>query len=156
VDKAEGNRTLEQWLAQVEDALVQDRQRMTKQRRLVAETLWQHRHFNVEELHRAVRERDDAIGYATTYRTVKLLERVGLVHAGQFGDGTARFEVAVGDSDHHDHLICTRCGAIVEFELEAIEALQKQVAELHGYALTAHRLDMFGLCPICQKAGKRL
>lgn len=147
--------TVDQWLERVEQAIVQDRQRPTKQRRIVAEVLFSHRHFNVEELHRAVHDRDPSIGYATVYRTVKLLERVGLVHAGQFGDGTARYEVSDGDADHHDHLICTRCGLIVEFEIEAIEDLQRQVAKLHGFVLNSHRLDMFGLCPACQKLERR-
>ncbi len=142
--------SLEAWLSCVDEAIVRDRQRPTKQRRQIAQTLFHHRHLNVEELHRAVRESDPSIGYATVYRTVKLLERVGLVNAGQFGDGTARYEVAIGVEDHHDHLICTRCAKIVEFEDEAIEHLQKQVATLHGFTLKAHRMDLFGLCPSCQ------
>ncbi len=146
--------SLEAWLTRVDEEIVRDRQRPTKQRRLIAHILFEHRHLNVEELHRAVRTRDGSIGYATVYRTVKLLERVGLVHAGQFGDGTARYEVAIGDEDHHDHLICSRCARIVEFENEAVEALQRQIAASHGFTLTAHRMDLFGLCPDCQFKAK--
>lgn len=146
--------SLEAWLQRVDEAIVRDRQRPTKQRRMIAHILFDHRHLNVEELHRAVRARDESVGYATVYRTVKLLERVGLVHAGHFGDGTARYEVAIGDEDHHDHLICTRCAAIVEFENEEIERIQRSVAAAHGYTLTAHRMDLYGLCPNCRAGAK--
>lgn len=146
--------SLQTWLDRVDEAIVRDRQRPTKQRRLIAHILYDHRHLNVEELHRAVRSRDESVGPATVYRTVKLLEKVGLVNVGHFGDGTARYEVAIGDEDHHDHLICTRCGRIVEFENDDIEALQRQVAVGHGYILTAHRMDLFGICGDCQQKGK--
>jgi Fur family ferric uptake transcriptional regulator len=150
VSTAHGELTLQAWQDRVDEALIRDRQRPTKQRRVIAEALFHHRHFNVDELHRAVRNEDASVGYATVYRTVKLLERVGLVTASQFGDGTARYEIAAGDDDHHDHLICTRCGTIIEFEMAAIEDLQREVAHAHGFRLTAHRLDLFGLCARCQ------
>lgn len=146
--------SLQAWLERVDEALKRDRQRPTKQRQLIAHVLFEHRHCNVEELHRTVRTRDDSVGYATVYRTVKLLERVGLVNAQHFGDSTARYEVAIGDEDHHDHLICTRCARIVEFENHEIESLQRQIAAGHGFTLTAHRMDLFGLCPDCQFKAK--
>lgn len=142
--------SLQVWLDKVDEAIVRDRQRPTRQRRMIAHILFDHRHLNVEELHQQVRARDESVGYATVYRTVKLLERVGLVNVGHFGDGTARYEVAIGDDDHHDHLICTRCNRIVEFENEAIEEQQRQIAAAHGFVLTGHRMDLFGLCPVCQ------
>ncbi len=142
--------SLQVWLDKVDEAIVRDRQRPTRQRRMIAHILFDHRHLNVEELHQQVRARDESVGYATVYRTVKLLERVGLVNVGHFGDGTARYEVAIGDDDHHDHLICTRCNRIVEFENEAIEEQQRQIAAAHGFVLTGHRMDLFGLCPACQ------
>jgi len=142
---------LDAWLAGVDAALARDRQRPTRQRRLVARVLFEQRHANVEELHRSVRERDASVGYATVYRTMKLLERAGLVHTGHFGDGTARYEIAHGD-DHHDHLICTRCAAIVEFENEAVEVLQREIAHAHGYTLTGHRMDLYGLCGGCLRS----
>ncbi|MBM4345273.1 MAG: transcriptional repressor [Deltaproteobacteria bacterium] len=143
--------SLHVWLEKVDEAIVRDRQRPTRQRRMIAHILYDHRHLNVEELHQQVRACDESVGYATVYRTVKLLERVGLVNVGHFGDGTARYEVAVGDEDHHDHLICTRCNRIVEFENEAIEATQRQIAAAHGFVLTGHRMDLFGVCPACQQ-----
>lgn len=140
----------EDWRDRFIARITHDHQRSTPQRLKVAEMLFHHRHLNVDELHRLVREKDPTIGYATVYRTLKLLERYGLVNCSNFGDGTARYEVNEGSEDHHDHLICTDCGDIVEFENDAIEALQKEVAVALGFQLTSHRMDLFGVCPACQ------
>jgi Fur family ferric uptake transcriptional regulator len=131
------------------DRISRDNQRMTPQRLQIAETLYHHGHLNVDELHRRVRDIDPTVGYATVYRTLKLLERYRLVEVSHFADGTARYEVHVGGDEHHDHMICTRCGKIVEFENGAIETLQDEIARAHGFKLTHHRMDLFGLCPSC-------
>ena len=140
----------EAWRDLFIERISRDHQRMTPQRLQIAQTLYHHGHLNVDELHRRVRAIDATVGYATVYRTLKLLERYGLVEVSHFADGTARYEVHVDSEDHHDHMICTRCGAIVEFENAAIEALQVEIARAHGFALTHHRMDLFGLCPKCQ------
>lgn len=157
---AEPTPTLAEWLDRVDAAIAADNQRPTRQRRLIAQTLFQqslqaHRHLNVDELHRQVRASDNTVGYATVYRTVKLLERVGMLTASRFSDGTARYEVALADEDHHDHLICTRCGKIVEFENHEIERLQEETARRLGFTLESHRMDLYGLCEPCQQQPKR-
>lgn len=105
-------------------------------------------HVGVEELLQRVKRQDPAIGYATVYRTLKLLVQGGLAAVRNFGDGFARFEPR--DHDHHDHMICEKCGAIVEFHNEAIEQLQDQVAREHGFVLRRHRHELYGLCENCQ------
>jgi len=140
----------ELWRDKFIERISRDHQRTTPQRLLVAETLFHHRHLNVDELHRQVRLIDPTLGYATVYRTLKLLERYGFVNCSNFGDGTARYEVNIGSQEHHDHMICTDCGKIVEFENDRIERLQEEVAKSHGFRLTSHRMDLFGLCPECQ------
>ncbi|MEQ1834767.1 MAG: transcriptional repressor, partial [Candidatus Eisenbacteria bacterium] len=77
-------------------------------------------HISIEELLAKVRRRHPKVGYATVYRTLKLLVDAGLASERQFGDGQARYEVA---GDHHDHLICAKCGLILEFEDDEIERL---------------------------------
>ncbi|MSP92766.1 MAG: transcriptional repressor [Myxococcales bacterium] len=143
------------WRDRVVDRLQRDHQRATPQRMRIVETLWHHGHLNVDELHREVRKADASVGYATVYRTLKLLERCGLVNCSNFGDGTARYEVHSGAAEHHDHMICTDCGTIVEFENDAIELLQEEVARSHGYVLKSHRMDLFGICPACQALAPR-
>lgn len=125
----------------------------TRQRDLIADTfLAQDGHLNVDELLERVRVLDPKISAATVYRTMKLLTDCGLAHARQFGDGQTRYEAAIG-RDHHDHLICTRCSAIIEFEDERIEKLQEEVANAHGFLVTHHKLELYGLCADCQAAG---
>jgi len=105
-------------------------------------------HLSTDELLDRVREGNKKIGYATVYRTLKLLVQSGLAHARDFGDGQTSYEVV---SDHHDHLICEKCGLVLEFEDEEIERLQEKVAlRLGGFAIVKHRLELFGLCPKAQ------
>ena len=98
-----------------------------------------------------VRQDDPRVSVATVYRTMKLLGESGLAHARNFGDGQTRYEPAIG-RDHHDHLICTRCGTIIEFENDQIERMQDAVARRHGFKVTSHKMELYGLCKACQKA----
>ncbi len=125
----------------------------TRQRSLIIDTFFAvGGHLSVEELWNKVREQDAKVSVATVYRTMKLLSECGLAHARNFGDGQTRYETAAG-RDHHDHLVCTRCGTIIEFENERIEALQDAVARRHGFKVTSHKMELYGLCPDCQRGG---
>lgn len=108
-------------------------------------------HLSAEEVWARVRTRDPRVSVATVYRTMKLLSESGLAHARNFGDGQTRYELSLG-KDHHDHLICTRCGTIVEFENDRIEQLQDAVARRHGWRVTSHKMELYGLCRACQRA----
>lgn len=124
--------------------------RSTEQRRVIVDTFaGAQSHLTIEELLALVKRRDPRIGYATVYRTLKMLSESGIANELHFGDGFARYELREALS-HHDHLICTNCGAIVEFEEPGIEQLQEQVAERHGFVVTSHRHELYGLCPSCQ------
>jgi Fur family ferric uptake transcriptional regulator len=126
--------------------------RITGPRMRVAEVFFSMKgHPGVEELATEVRARHKGIGAATVYRTVKLLCESGLVASRQFGDGFSRYEADAPEA-HHDHLICTACGRIVEFEDEGIEALQARITKRHGFRMERHRLEIYGLCPGCQEA----
>jgi Fur family ferric uptake transcriptional regulator len=118
----------------------------TQQRELIVDHFLRTRdHVSIDELLGRVRKRNKKVGYATVYRTLKLLVESGLAHQRQFGDGQARYEVT---GDHHDHLICTKCGLILEFEDDEIERLQERVAErLGGFQVTRHRHELYALCP---------
>lgn len=121
----------------------------TQQRELIVDQFLRSKdHISVDELLARVRKRNRKVGYATVYRTLKLLVDSGLAIQRQFGDGHARYEV---DGDHHDHLICTRCGLILEFEDDAIEDLQEKIADrLGGFKVMRHRHELYGLCPKAQ------
>jgi Fur family ferric uptake transcriptional regulator len=110
-------------------------------------------HVSVEELYNEVRKVSPRVGYATVYRTVKLLRECGLAAERHFYDGEARFENAEQEH-HHDHLICERCGRIVEFTNDRIEELQETVAAKLGFVISRHKMELYGLCAAC-RAGTR-
>ena len=140
----------EQWSNRIAEHLTKKNQRMTPQRCLIAKVLFDsNAHLNADELHQRVRIVDSTVGHATVYRTLKLFEEYHLVHSHKFGDGTVRYEVSVGGDEHHDHLVCNDCGQIIEFENEQIEALQDEVGRAHGFALTHHKMELYGTCPAC-------
>jgi Fur family ferric uptake transcriptional regulator len=111
------------------------------------------RHLSAEELYLLVKKSDRRIGYATVYRTLKLLAGAGMADERRFEDGITRYEYTVTKA-HHDHLICTRCGMIIEFENEQIEQLQQAVARKNGFLVHNHRLELYGLCADCQSKKK--
>ncbi|HEY6100790.1 MAG TPA: transcriptional repressor [Anaeromyxobacter sp.] len=128
--------------------------RRSRTRDAVVETFLATReHASVEELTARVRARDPAVGQATVYRTLKLLQECGVAAARQFGDGVTRYEPVL-ERGHHDHLVCTRCGKIVEFENPDIEKLQLDVARTHGFSTERHRMELYGRCPGCRRAGR--
>lgn len=126
----------------------------TSQRDDIARVFFQaKRHISVDELYREVKKVNPRIGYATVYRTMKLLTECGLASESHFLNGEARYESTEGH--HHDHLICTQCGTIVEFEEERIERLQAEVAQKAGFLFTGHRMELYGVCASCQRLQSR-
>lgn len=110
-------------------------------------------HVPVETIVTKVRERDPRVSVATVYRTMKLLSLCGLAVARQFGDGQTRYEPTTHQHpDAHDHLICTHCGAIEEFESDRISELQTRVARRHGFEVERRRLELYGRCSQCRAA----
>jgi len=105
-------------------------------------------HLSTEELYLKLKESMPGIGFATVYRTLKLFAESGIAREIQFGDGQTRYE-HLHAGEHHDHLVCTRCGAIMEFENETIEKLQAEVARNHGFTIVNHKLELYGICAKC-------
>ena len=127
--------------------------RWTAQRRVIARVALQtHDHFTADELLDMCKEVDRHVSRATVYRTLSMLEAAQFVEALETPEGTRRFEHVIGH-EHHDHMICTRCGKIIEFRNEEIERLQRQVAEEVGFVMTSHSLKLFGICKSCIDAG---
>ena len=125
--------------------------RSTEQRRLIIDTFFDvHEHITIDSLLKLVRAVDARVGYATVYRTMKLLSESGVVQEHKFGDGFTRYELSDEDA-HHDHLVCLECGKIIEFEEPQIEALQEKIAKRYGFLVRAHKHEMYGLCTDCQK-----
>jgi Fur family ferric uptake transcriptional regulator len=130
--------------------------RSTGQRRLIIDMLFNaHEHVTIDGLLEQVRVVDPRIGYATVYRTLKLLTESGVAQEHHFGDGHTRYELSDSDA-HHDHLICVECGTITEFEEPAVEELQDRIAKRYGFEIREHKHELYGVCADClKKAGKR-
>jgi Fur family ferric uptake transcriptional regulator len=148
MDRAAADR--EHFRALLQAYMVKKGLRSTDQRKLIVETFFDSdNHVSIEELLARVRTRDPRVGYATVYRTLKLLSECGVANERRFGDGLTRYELA-DDTAHHDHLICVDCGDIVEFEEPKIEELQEAVAAQYGFALRSHKHELYGTCSRCR------
>jgi Fur family transcriptional regulator, ferric uptake regulator len=120
--------------------------RTTEQRRLIVATFFDTEdHLTIDELLERVRAVDPRVGYATVYRTMRMLSEGGIANELHFGDGLTRYEVA-DEGSHHDHLICEECGLIVEFEEPLIEELQERIAKQHGFEVAHHKHELYGRC----------
>lgn len=129
--------------------------KITDQRLLILKSLYDsdkksgERHVTAQELFEKVAKKDCSVGFATVYRFLRDLAAHELVTEVRMGGQASRYELT--PKDHHDHLTCTSCGRICEFENKTIEDLQEQVAKHFGFQLTGHVLELFGLCPKCQE-----
>ncbi len=108
------------------------------------------RHLTAEQVYKILLSEDEDIGLATVYRVLTQFEAAGLVTRHHFEGGNSVFELS--DGDHHDHILCMKCGKVDEFTDEIIEARQKEIADRLGYDLTAHGLYLYGYCPNCKKS----
>lgn len=111
------------------------------------------RHLSAEELYHRIRAEDSGIGLVTVYRTLKLLREAGLATGRQFGDTYTRFDPSPADRPH-DHLICTRCGKIQEFQNASLLHLREKVARTLGFTVTEHKLELYGFCRDCARLTK--
>ena len=125
--------------------------RRTSQRDLILETfLRTEEHLTSEDLYRLVQREDPTVGHTTVYRTLKLLTEAGLAREVRFGDNKTYYEHHY-NHQHHDHMICTGCGKVIEFYSPEIEALQDQMADNFGFRPTHHSLRLWGVCSDCQQ-----
>jgi len=127
--------------------------KVTDQRLLILAALHEGRtHVTAQEVYEIVSAKDPEIGFATVYRFLRTLTEHHFVTEVRMGGLPARYEMT--PQSHHDHLTCVSCGKICEFENHEIEALQEKVATQFGFELTSHVLELYGVCPDCQKRKK--
>lgn len=124
--------------------------RSTRQRDIILDIfLSTHQHVSVEELYLKIKSSNPGIGHATVYRTLKLFAEAGLAREIHLHDSQTRYEHVMA-GEHHDHLVCTGCDSIIEFEDETIEKLQEAVAARHGFKIKSHKMEIYGLCAGCR------
>lgn len=132
--------------------------KQTEQRGTILRTFLETReHLSTDELHQLVKKKDAHIGFTTVYRTLKLLTDCGLASEVAFHDGIARYEHQYNRRSHH-HMVCTECGASVEFFSPEVGELEQQVGRKHHYLTTRHTFQIYGICEECRKKsnGRRL
>lgn len=109
------------------------------------------RHLNAEDVYQILRDAGEDVGLATVYRVLTQFENAGLVTKHHFEGGHSVYELDQGN--HHDHILCVKCGKVEEFLDEVIEQRQRDIAEKAGFTMTDHCLYIYGVCADCQKKG---
>lgn len=122
--------------------------KLTRQREYILNAFLKMEHVTAEQMYHLLAKKDPHIGLATIYRTLKLFCETGLAQERHFGTQTQFDNVA--HKGHHDHMICTSCGKIVEFQNCQIEQLQEEVATKNGFTIQTHKLELYGLCSDCR------
>ncbi len=122
--------------------------KLTRQREHILNAFLKMEHVTAEQMYHLLAKKDPHIGLATIYRTLKLFCETEIAQERHFGTQTQFDNVA--HKGHHDHLICTSCGKIVEFQNCQIEKLQEEVAIQNGFTIQTHKLELYGLCSNCQ------
>lgn len=136
---------------------LQERQhKMTPQRRIVLQIFLDRpgEHLSAEDVHGILRSNRLEIGLATVYRSLELLNKLGLLQKMEFGDGCSRYELNTTDpsAHQHHHLICIRCNKVIEFEDDLLEALEQDIADKSGFRIVDHQVKFFGYCKECQNS----
>ena len=126
----------------------------TERTALVREIFATHYHFEADELLFKMKEKGLKISRATVYRTLELLVKSGMVRRVHLGEEHYHYEHVTGNS-HHDHLICTTCGAVIEFHDDALEQRQREICERKRFTPTFHNLQILGVCADCRKKGQQ-
>lgn len=106
------------------------------------------RHLSAEEIYKLLIELDEDVGLATVYRVLTQFEHAGILTRHHFSEGHSVFELDSGE--HHDHLVCAKCGHVEEFVDSVIEERQKEIAKKANYQMLDHSLHIYGLCSNCQ------
>ena len=138
-------------LVEVERLLREKGVRLTAQRRLIVRQAVAYLHFTAERLVQDVRRANPSVARGTVYRTLALLHDTGVVEKHDFRYGPPNYEVTFAKA-HHDHLMCVRCGEIIEFQEPRVETLQQEVVIRYGYQLLSHTHKLYGLCRRCQRS----
>ncbi len=128
--------------------------KLTPQRRAIVDTIISNEgsHLTVEEIYDQVKKDCPEIGLATVYRTIVLLEELGIICKLDLNDGCSRYELVHEDETHrHHHLICTKCGKVIEVEGDLLESLESDIENKYKFKIEDHSVKFFGICEECSK-----
>jgi Fur family ferric uptake transcriptional regulator len=128
--------------------------KLTTQRRVILDVIMENRdkHLSSEEIYDLVRLKYPEIGLATVYRTLQLFEELGIVYKLNFDDGRNRYELYHNENHQHHHLICLKCGAVIEMEGDLLENLEEAIEKTKDFEIIDHNVKFFGYCSKCRKS----
>jgi len=137
---------------EVKEKFKKEGYKLTTQRRVILDAIIenQEKHLNPEEIYDIVKIKYPEIGIATVYRTLQLLEKLNIINKLNFDDGYNRYELNK-NSDNHHHLICLKCGKVMEVKLDLLEKLENEIEEENGFKIVDHNVKFFGYCADCQE-----
>ena len=132
--------------------------RMTIPRQVILDLLNRSsKHLSAEDIYLAVHRTYPGIGLTTVYRTLDLLEQMGLINKFDFGDGRSRYELSQGPQwRHHHHLVCTKCGRIIDYtdfvteEVKLLSKIEESLSKKYNFKINTHQLHFYGLCEKCR------
>lgn len=128
--------------------------KLTPQRRAIVDTIIasEGKHLTAEEIYDEVKINCPDIGLATVYRTILLLEEIGIVSRLHLNDGCSRYELVHSDEEHrHHHLICSKCNAVIEVEDDLLDELENEIKTKYGFRIVDHSVKFYGYCKQCQE-----
>jgi Fur family ferric uptake transcriptional regulator len=140
-------------LLKVRDRLEEKGYRLTPQRSDILEILLNHpnQHLSADDIYGEVKAKHPEYGLATVYRTLELFRELGIVHEMDFAEGMSRYEY--GNWLHHHHLVCLKCGRIIEFQSDDLEAVEEKLSAKYGFSVIGHHLKLYGYCEKCRSQG---
>lgn len=126
--------------------------KLTTQRKNIIDIILKNedKHFNCEDIYDEIREIDSNIGLATIYRTLKIFVGLDILTELNFGDGSIRYDIkCLNDGHNHHHLVCTKCGKIIEVKDDSLEDLEREIEEIYGFQVENHKCKFTGICKDC-------
>lgn len=134
------------------DKLKENGLKLTPQRRSILDCILENEgdHLSIEEIYKIVKKRCPEIGLATIYRTMQMFDEIGFVYKHNFDDGRSRYELNLNENHQHHHLICTKCGKVVEVEEDLLEELELKIANKYDFSITNHNVKFYGYCNMCK------
>lgn len=128
--------------------------KLTPQRRAIVDTIIESegKHLTAEEIYDIVKAKCPEIGLATVYRSISLLEEIGIVSKLHLDDGCSRYEIVHSDERHkHHHLICNNCGDVIEVEDDLLDELEERINKEYNFEILDHSVKFYGICDKCRK-----
>ncbi len=129
--------------------------KLTPQRRSILDVIYENKgeHLSIDEIYELVKKRCPEIGLATVYRTMQLLDETKIAYKHNFNDGKSRYEIILDEDHQHHHLICTKCGMIIEVEEDLLDNIEHEIEKKYDFVIINHNVKFYGYCSKC-RAGK--